>query len=101
MRLRILLSVLATTLLVSSVAAAQGTPFGNGTNGKSGSGSSGDDDDDEEADKAPQPYYQRKSWSVGTSFETNRTILQEDVGVRGKAFNTLSLYASYNVTKAD
>jgi hypothetical protein len=85
-------------VLSASTAAAQGTPFGNGTNATQTSS----DDDGENPDKGEvKPYYQRKSWSVGSSFETNRTLLQEDVGGRIKAFNTLSLYAAYNITPKD
>lgn len=94
--LAVTLSVLA-GLLVVAPAMAQGTPFGNGTNATATNNS---DDDDADADKATT-YAARKSWQVGTSFETNRTILQQDVGVRIKAFNTLSLYASYSLTKRD
>jgi hypothetical protein len=96
MRTSVILPFVASALLFSFVANAQGTPFGNGTNSKK----TADDDDDEDPDK-PQPYYQRKQWSVGSSFETNRTLIQEDVGVRNKAFNTLSLYGSFNITKRD
>lgn len=95
--MRTLLSVLAIfalALLVTRTAAAQGTPFGNGTN------ASTSDDGTADPDEA-QKYYRRKSWSIGSSFETNRTILQQDVGVRIKAFNTLSLYGAYNITGAD
>jgi hypothetical protein len=98
LRLRILLPLALTALFVSSVAAAQGSPFGNGTN--SSNGSPGDSDDEDE-DKAPPTYAQRKSWTVGSSFETNRTVLQQDVGGRTKAFNTLSLYAGYSITPRD
>jgi hypothetical protein len=38
---------------------------------------------------------------VGAAFETDRTLLQEDVGGTIKAFNTLSLNAGYSFTKAD
>lgn len=87
------IAALATSFFVTKEAAAQGTPFGNGTNASQVTA----DDPDEDSTS----YAARKRWSVGTSLETNRTILQEDVGVRTKAFNTLSLYASYFVTKAD
>ncbi len=90
MRVVPFLSVVAASLLVSGLAVAQGAVFGNGTNTIS------NDDDDEDPDYA-QSYAARKHWSAGASFETNRTILQEDVGGRNKAFNTLSLYASYNI----
>jgi hypothetical protein len=82
-------SVVIASLLVSGVAAAQGAVFGNGSNAV-------ENEDDEDPDYA-QSYAARKQWSAGTSFETNRTILQEDVGGRNKAFNTLSMYASYNI----
>lgn len=93
MRSSLLLPFIATALLVTHVAGAQGTPFGNGTNSTSTS-------ENEDPDAA-QSYAARKSWSIGSSFETNRTLLQEDVGGRIKAFNTLSLYAAYNLTKRD
>jgi hypothetical protein len=96
MRFSIILPIVASALLFSFAASAQGTPFGNGTNSRGNSSA----DDEEDPDK-PQPYYQRKPWSIGSSVETNRTILQEDVGGRIKAFNTLSLYAAFNITKKD
>jgi hypothetical protein len=98
MRFSILFPVLTTALLLTSAAVAQGTPFGNGTNSKQSS--STDDDEEADPDKA-QSYAARKKWGVGTSFETNRTIQQEEVGVRTKAFNTLSLFASYSITPKD
>jgi len=97
MRFSLALAVTATALLLASAVHAQGTPFGNGTNSTQKSGG----DDDEEDPDTTTSYAARKHWSVGSSFETNRTLLQEDVGGRIKSFNTLSLYASYNLTRAD
>lgn len=94
MRSSIIVAILASALLVPAVARAQSTPFGNGSSARQIS----NDEAEEDPDK-PIPYYQRKAWSVGASFETDRTLLQEDVGGRIKAFNTLSLYAAYNITK--
>ena len=97
MRSSIILPILASTLLFSVAGSAQNTPFGNGTNANT---SVLEEQQEEDPDK-PTPYYQRKPWSIGTSIETNRTLLQEDVGGRIKAFNTLSLYAAYNITGRD
>ena len=95
MRLSITLSAAATALLLSSVAAAQEAP---GTaHGKEGDAAAAEDIDADE----PQSYAARKKWAVGSSFETSRTILQEDVGGGNKASNSLSLYASYNITGQD
>jgi hypothetical protein len=101
MRLSVLLAVTASTLLLASVANAQGSPFGNGTNSSSSSSSSSSNDDDVEDPDAPSAPPPKKRWGIGSSFETNRTLLQEDVGGRIKAFNTLSLYARYMITNAD
>jgi hypothetical protein len=98
-RLSLVLPLVALSTLLSSAAFAQGTPFGNGTN--STKTSSDDDETDPLEPDKPKPYYERKDWSLGSSFETNRTLLSEDVGGRIKAFNTLSLYAAYNLTKKD
>jgi hypothetical protein len=100
MRLTVVLAATAAALLLASAAHAQGSPFGNGTNSKSTTASSDDDDDTEDPD-APSAPPPKKRWNVGSSFETNRTLLQEDVGGRIKAFNTLSMYASYMITNAD
>jgi hypothetical protein len=97
MRLRLLLPVVATTLFFTGVAAAQSAP-GTLPPNSAGSASSTDGED---PDEEPQTYAQRKNWSVGSSFETNRTILQEDVGGGQKAFNTLNFFASYNITGHD
>jgi hypothetical protein len=95
MRLTIIVPAVATALLFASAAAAQMAP-GQKPLGVAGNSGSEEEDPDE-----PQSYAERKNWSVGASFETNRTILQEDVGGGQKAFNTLSIYASYSITPKD
>lgn len=96
MRLSIILPIVASLLTASLAASAQNTPFGNGSNAKS---TDSGDDEQEDPDK-PIPYYQRKAWFIGASFETNHLIVQQDVG-KGKSYNTLNLNAAYNVTKRD
>jgi hypothetical protein len=95
MRLSHILSSVAAaaTLLVTGVAAAQEE-----RSAKSGGGTS---EAAVDADVEPGSYADRKKWWVGSTFETNRTLLQQDVGGRIKAFNTLALKAGYDFTKAD
>jgi hypothetical protein len=95
MRLCLILPAIATALLVASTAAAQATPASN-----AGAAQSAEADDSNDADVDPNSYAARKKWTVGASFETDRSVLQEDVGGRIKAFNSLSFNAGYSITQA-